>query len=102
MTPLEQQAFNGAVEHAATQIKHALKDKIQQYPEDFAPVLTKPNAIKTLAGEAIRVLLDKAEADSKNSDKGGALLMAMGASFLILNIEAITNKVVEIYSVENN
>lgn len=102
MTEKEQAVHDEAINLAAMAIKQALKDKIQQYPEDFAPVLTKPNAIKTLAGEAIRVLLDKAEADSKNSDKGGALLMAMGASFLILNIEAITNKVVEIYSVENN
>ena len=101
MTPLEQQAFDSAVEHAATQIKHALKDNIRQHPADFAPVLSKPNAIKALAGEAIKVLLDKAEEDANSADKGGALLITMGASFLVLNVEAISDKVVEIYNNDN-
>lgn len=98
----KQSAFDAAIEHAATTIKHALKDNIRQHPADFAPVLSKPNAIKMLAGAAIKVLLDKAEKDATSADKGGALLMTMGASFLVLNIEAISDKVVEIYNNENN
>lgn len=97
----EQSAFDAAIEHAATSIKHALKAHWLKYPKDFEPVIAQPNGIKRLAGEAIKVLLDKAEEDSNKADKGGALLMTMGASFLVLNVEAISDKVAEIYNNDN-
>ena len=97
----KQSAFDAAIEHAATTIKHALKANIAKHPKDFAPVLAKPDGIKRLAGEAVRVLLDKAEANAQTSDKGTAILLTMGASFLVLNVEAISDKVVEIYNNDN-
>jgi len=53
-----------------------------------------------LAGECIVVLLDKAERDAQEADKGCALLLTVGAAFLVLNFEAITDKVVELYNAD--
>ncbi len=97
----KQSAFDAAIEHAATTIKHALKANIAKHSKDVEPVFAQPNAIKMLAGAAIMVLLDKAEEDSNKADKGGALLMTMGASFLVLNVDAISDKVAEIYNNDN-
>jgi len=98
----KQSAFDAAIEHAATTIKHALKAHSAKHPKDVEPVLAQPNGIKRLAGEAIRVLLDKAETNAQTADKGTAILLTMGASFLVLNVEAISDKVAEIYNLEDN
>lgn len=98
----KQSAFDAAIEHAATTIKHALKNHFAKHPKDFATVLAQPNGIKRLAREAIRVLLDKAETNEQTADNGTAILLNMGASFLVLNVDAISDKVAEIYNLENN
>jgi len=46
------------------------------------------------------VLLGKAKRDVQEADKGCALLLTAGATFIRLNSEAITNKVVELYSAD--
>lgn len=97
----KQSAFDAAIEHAAITIKHALKANIAKHSKDFEPVLAQPNGIKRLAGETVRVLLDKAEANAQTADRGTAILLTMGASFLVLNIEAISDKVAEIYNNDN-
>ncbi len=97
----KQSAFDAAIEHAATYIKHALKAHIAKHPKDFAPVLAKPNDIKQLTGKAIRILLNKAETNAQTSDKGTGILLIMGASFLVLNIDTISDKVVEIFNNDN-
>lgn len=100
MTDKEQDVHDEAINLAATAIKQALKDKIREYPEDFAPALALPDGIKKLAGACMAVLLNKAERDSQEADKGCALLMTAGATFLVLNVAAITAKVVELYNAD--
>lgn len=100
MTEKEQAVHDETINLAATAIKQALKDKIREYPEDFAQVLALPDGIKKLANECMVVLLDKAERDSQEADKGCALLMTAGATFLVLNVAAITAKVVELYNAD--
>lgn len=100
MTEKEQVVHDAAINLVATTIKQILDDKIQEYPEDFAQVLALPNGIRMLAGECIVVLLNKAECNAQEADKGCALLLTAGAAFLALNPAAITNKVVELYDAD--
>ncbi len=100
MTDKEQAVHDETINLAATAIKQALKDKIREYPEDFASVLALPDGLNKLAGECVGVLLDKAERDSQKADKGCALLLAAGATFIILNAAVITAKVVELYNAD--
>jgi hypothetical protein len=97
----KQSVFDAAIEHAATTIKHVLKASIAKHSKDFEPVLAQPNGIKRLASEAIPVLLDKAEANAQTVDKGTAILLTTGVAFLVLNIDAISDKVVEIFNNDN-
>jgi len=98
MTEWEQVVHDKAINLVATTIKQALKAKIQEHPEDFAQVIALPNGIKELADKCVVVLLGKAKRDVQEADKGCALLLTAGATFIRLNSEAITNKVVELYS----
>jgi len=100
MTDKEQAVRDEAINLAAMVIKQALKDKIREYPQDFAPVLALPDGIKKLAEECVVVLLDKAERDAQKADKGCELLLAAGATFIILNVVAISDKVVELYNTD--
>ena len=100
MTEKEQTVHDAAINIAATTIKQVLKDKIREYPEDFAEVIALPDGIKKLAGECIDALLDKAEHDVQKADKGCELLLAVGATFIVLNAASITDKVVKLYNAD--
>lgn len=100
MTEWEQVVYDEAINIIAATTKQVLKDNIQAYPEDFAQVIALPNGIKELADKCVVVLLGKAKRDVQEADKGCALLLTAGATFIRLNSEAITNKVVELYSAD--
>ena len=100
MTEKEQTVHDKAINIAATTIKQVLKDKIREYPEDFAKIIALPDGIKKLAGECIVVLFNKADNDSQEADEGCALLLIAGATFIVLNAASITDKVVELYNAD--
>lgn len=100
MTEKEQTVHDTAINLAATAIKLVIKDKIREYPEDFAKIIALPDGIKKLAGECIDILLDKVEHDSQKADKGCELLLVAGATFIVLNAASITDKVVELYNAD--
>lgn len=100
MTEKEQAVHDTAINLVAKAIKQVLKDKFREYPEDFAKVIALPDGIKKLTGECIGALLDKAEHDVQKADKGCGLLLATGATFIVLNAASITDKVVKLYNAD--